>query len=307
MRLRKSPKYITRVPRGASSLKAAVVGGVVGSLMTAMLGGLILAPAVAGMAVFDATNFAKNAAQEALSRENLALMTSLTDAVGEVSPAIMSSGLFTQSGGSALEGLTETMSGYEALSGLMELASPFVEEQMGGSLAGGVVSPDQATQLFRSVFSAAATGEGVDAPATLMLQRSAENIVKRVWTMQGANQDRAKTMQSLLRLAGVAAKAIDTGGSLRGQEAVTSAISLNQTQAIMELHQTMLQIGEMMAMQTQRELNEQRKPGAKGGWSNPDAPSAPAGSGDWVNPDAQQANASPSGGEWQNPDVFGEQ
>lgn len=306
MKLRKTPKYITRVPRGGSSLKAAILGGVVGSVMTAMLGGLLFAPAIAGMAVFDATNFAKNAAQEALSRENLTLMMSLTDAVGEVAPAIVSSGLFTQAGGSAIEGLTESMSGYEALSGLMDFASPFVEEQMGGGLAGGIVSPEQATQLFRSVFSAAATGEGIDAPGTMMLQRSAENIVKRVWTMQGANQDRAKTLQTLLKLASVAAKAIDSGGSLRGQQAVSSAISLNQTQAIMELHQTMLQLSELMAMQTQRELNEQRKPGASGSWSNPDDPSQPAGSSDWVNPDTQQADAGPTGGEWQNPDVFGE-
>lgn len=289
-------KYrIHRIRTGPTWIPA-IAGGVVGSVMTALLMGPGVQTALAGMAVFDATNFAKNAAQEALGQESLTQLVTILETVGsEVAPAVISSGILADGEGGAIEGITESVDSYEALSGLVDFAGPYIEEEFGDLLSGTPINAQDATKVFRSVFSASANGQSDGAPARMMLQRASENMVKRAWLMQGQNEKRAATLKVLLGLAKMAASGLTDGGNLRTQEAVNSTINLNQTQAIIEMHATLLQLGELMAMQQARELNEGRKPGAVGTWKDPDAETGTpddTGSGEWQNPD-------------ENPNVFG--
>lgn len=288
-------KYRIHKIRTGPSWIPAIAGGMVGSVMTALLMGPGVQTALAGMAVFDATNFAKNAAQEALGQESLGQLVMIMETIGsEVAPAIMSSGILADGEGSAIEGITDGIGGYDALSGLTEFAGPVLEEEFGDILSGSPISAEQATTLFRNIFAASQNLQGGNAPGKMMLQRATENIVKRSWTMHGQSQKRAETLKKLISLAATATASNPSEGSLRTQTAVNAAIQMNQTQAIMELHTTMLQLAELMAMQEAKELNEGRKPGAAGTWPNPDesAGTSGTGSGEWPNPD-------------DNPNVFG--
>ncbi|OSQ39110.1 MULTISPECIES: hypothetical protein [Thalassospira] len=247
------------VNHGSNGLRAGLLGSVIGTVLTLATVTWLVPQAAANMAVFDATNFAKNAAQEALGKENIAVLTSLMDTVGEVAPSIAGT-LLADGDGGALGGLVDGMQGWEALSGMTEYAEPYVKQVLGDDFAGKVISADDATKLFKGVFSGA-TGQG-PAPSRMMLENATANIVKRAWTMQGQNQKRAETLSKLLSFAKVAAASVSGGGSLRSQEAVNAAVAVNQTQAIMELHTTMLQLSEFMAMQQAQEMTQARQPGA---------------------------------------------